>query len=330
MYRAGPGLFGETLVAVEIETGKRRWHYQTIHHGLWDRDLPCAPILCDIPHDGRIVKALAQPSKQGFLYVLDRETGAPLWPIPEVPVEAGDVPGEWYSPTQPMPTKPPAYDVQSVAADTIIDFTPELHAEGMKIIAPLQDRRHLHPADPGDDGGEAGVRSSPWGPRAAPTGPAAATIRKPTPFMCFSETTVTTMSIVPSPGPSVSEFAYVRGLPGVPLGPTPPMGAPRPPAPEPDGLRPGMLTVRGLPLMKPPYGRITAIDLARGDIAWQVAHGETPDDIKKHPALKGLTIPRTGRPGLLGPLCTKSLVICGEAGFFTTPSGRARCDAAGL
>ena len=103
LYRRGNALFGETLVAVDIETGRRKWHYQIEHHGLWDRDIPCAPILCDIPHDGRIVKALAHPTKQAFLYVLDRVTGKPIWPIIERKVEKGDVPGEWYSPTQPVP-----------------------------------------------------------------------------------------------------------------------------------------------------------------------------------------------------------------------------------
>ena len=114
-YRRGPGLFGKSIVALDIETGIRKWHYQMVHHGLQDRDIPCAAILCDIPHDGKIIKALAQPTKQCYLYVLDRETGKPVWPIPEKPVPKGDVPDEWYSPTQPIPSKPPAYDRQGVS-----------------------------------------------------------------------------------------------------------------------------------------------------------------------------------------------------------------------
>ena len=102
--RTGPNLFGETLVALDIETGIRKWHYQLMHHGLWDRDVCCASVICDIPHDGKIVKAIAQPTKQGYVYVLDRETGKPIWPIPERKVAKGDVPGEWYSPTQPIPS----------------------------------------------------------------------------------------------------------------------------------------------------------------------------------------------------------------------------------
>ena len=107
-HRPGNGLFGESLVAVDLKTGKRKWHYQLVHHGIWDMDIPCAPILADITVNGRTVKAVAQPTKQAFLYVFDRVTGQPIWPIEERPVPKGDVPGEWYSPTQPFPTKPPA------------------------------------------------------------------------------------------------------------------------------------------------------------------------------------------------------------------------------
>jgi quinoprotein glucose dehydrogenase len=134
-HRPGSGLFGESLVAVDLRTGVRKWHFQFVHHGIWDMDLPCAPILVDITVNGRAIKAVAQPSKQAFLYVLDRVTGQPVWPIEEKPVAKGDVPGEWYAPTQPVPTKPPAYDRQGVAESDLIDFTPELHAEAMKLAA---------------------------------------------------------------------------------------------------------------------------------------------------------------------------------------------------
>jgi quinoprotein glucose dehydrogenase len=133
--RPGKGLFGESLVAVDLQTGKRKWHYQFVHHGLWDMDIPAAPILCDITINGRTVKAVAQPTKQSFLYVFNRETGQPIWPIEERPVPKGDVPGEWYSPMQPFPTKPPAYDNQGVSIDQLIDFTPELRAEAAKLVS---------------------------------------------------------------------------------------------------------------------------------------------------------------------------------------------------
>jgi quinoprotein glucose dehydrogenase len=327
IYRAGPGLFGESIVAVDIQTGQRRWHYQTVHHGLWDRDIPCAPILCDIPHNGRIVKALAQPTKQCFLYVLDRETGKPIWPIPERPQPAGDVPGEWYSPTQPIPTQPPAYDVQTIDADTIINFTPELHAKGLEIVSHYRTGGIYTPPTLSTQAGS-------WGSLVALTTqggtnwPGGCYDPEMHMVYVFSQTTVGAMGVVPVVDKNISEFAFVHGMASSAPVPSVAMGSARPPATSETpggngsgGLHPGRLTVDGLPLMKPPYGRITAIDLSKGTIAWQVAHGETPDAIRNHPALKGLHIPRTGRSGLLGPTVTKSLVICGEAGFFTTPSG---------
>src|SRR6202140_3511935 len=132
--RPGKGLFGESIVAVDLQTGKRKWHYQLVHHGLWDMDIPCAPILADITINGRTVKALAQPTKQSFLYVFNRENGEPIWPIEERPVPQGDVPGEKYSPKQPFPTKPPAFDNQGVSSDSLINFTPELRAEAEKLV----------------------------------------------------------------------------------------------------------------------------------------------------------------------------------------------------
>ncbi|MGB2632416.1 MAG: PQQ-binding-like beta-propeller repeat protein, partial [Candidatus Acidiferrum sp.] len=134
-HRPGAGLFGETLVAADLHTGQRKWHFQLVHHGIWDMDIPCAPVLVDITINGRTVKAVAQPTKQAFLYVFDRVTGQPIWPIEEKPVEKGDVPGEWYSPTQPFPTKPPAYDKQGILIGDLIDFTPELREEAVKLTS---------------------------------------------------------------------------------------------------------------------------------------------------------------------------------------------------
>src|SRR5688572_26701485 len=133
--RPGNNLFAESLVAVDLKTGQRRWHYQLVHHGVWDLDIPCAPILADVTINGRTVKVVAQPTKQAFLYVFDRATGQPIWPIEERPVPQGDVPGEKYSPTQPIPTRPRAYDRQGLSVDDLIDFTPELRAEAVKAIA---------------------------------------------------------------------------------------------------------------------------------------------------------------------------------------------------
>lgn len=305
-YRRGDGLFGESIVAVDLHTGERKWHYQTVHHGLWDYDIACAPILVDIPVGGRTVKALAQPSKQSFLYVLNRETGEPIWPIEERPVPAGNVPGEWYAATQPHPTRPPAYDVQGFDESVLIDFTPELREEALRLIKNYQMGPLFTPPSVYDENGT-------WGTLTAPnlTGgtnwPGGSFDPETNMVYVYSKTEADVMMAVPNQDPSRSDFEYVnvRSMPG-----------------ERDGFRAGVLTVQGLPLMKPPYGRITAIDLSKGDIAWQIAHGETPDEIRNHPLLQGLDIPRTGRPGsLIGPMTTKSLVICGEPGLFTTPSG---------
>ncbi|HEY0265795.1 MAG TPA: PQQ-binding-like beta-propeller repeat protein [Rhizomicrobium sp.] len=328
IYRDGPALFGESIVAVDLETGKRKWHYQMVHHGLWDRDVPCAPILCDIPHEGRIVKALAQPTKQTYLYVLDRVTGQPVWPIPEMPAPKGDVPGEWYSPTQPIPSKPPNYGVTSVNPDTVIDFTPELHAKALKLIAHYRTGGVYEPPT-------LATRDGSWGTLCAPgfqggtNWPGGCYDPETHKVFVFAETTVEPGSIVPG-DPRFTQFEYVRGTPGTAQSANVAMGSKgaavgtsglREGPPSPDGFHPGQVTIDGLPLLKPPYGTISAINLESGVIDWQIAHGDTPDNIKNHPALKGLKIPRTGRPGLLGPMVTKTLVICGEAGFATTPTG---------
>jgi quinoprotein glucose dehydrogenase len=332
-YRHGNGLFGESIVAVEVKTGKRRWHYQLVHHGIWDRDIPCAPILVDIPVGGKIVKALAQPTKQAFLYVLDRTNGKPVWPIPEVKVERGDVPGEWYAPTQPIPSKPPAYDVQGVKIDDLIDFTPELRAEAVKLVSnwkigPLYTPPVLSTAE-----GALGTLVAP-GINGGTNWPGGCYDPETYMVYVYSQTGAGSIGMVKNPGQEIShsDFDYLRGTAGTVPRQNPPMGSSArgeaqrqaPPSPTQQSATPrrsAALTVQGLPLLKPPYGRITALDLSKGNIAWQIAHGETPDNIKRHPALKGLNIPRTGRPGILGPTVTKSLVICGESGVFTTPNG---------
>ena len=325
-HRPGSGLFGETLVAVDLMTGQRKWHYQLVHHGIWDMDIPCAPILADITVNGRALKAVAQPTKQANLYVFDRVTGQPVWPIEERPVPRGDVPGEWYSPTQPFPTRPPGYDRQSVSIDDLIDFTPELRAEAEKIVArykigpmftpPVVSKREgpiatLTLATAGGGTNWAGGSYDPELHR----------------VFVYSQSSLTALGLVPPP-PGMSDMNYIQGTAtegarrsggaGSTAGADSPAASTPARAAEGGGL---VLNVRGLPLIKPPYGRISAIDLDKGEIVWQVAHGETPDNIRNHPDLKGLNLPRTGRPGIIGTLVTKTLVIAGESGFFTTPSG---------
>jgi quinoprotein glucose dehydrogenase len=316
-HRPGNGLYGESIVAVELKTGKKRWHYQLVHHGIWDFDIPCAPILADIVVNGRMIKALAQPTKQGWVYVLDRATGQPVWPIEERAVEASTIPMEKTSPTQPFVTKPPAFDRQGVSLDDLIDFTPELRAEAVKMVSRYKIGPLFTPP----------VVSTWPGPLATLMLPSTTgginwyggSLDPETNFLyIYSITQIAQLGLVASDGKR-SDMAYIRGTapdPAAPPRPLPAAGAAG------DEAGPPALTVQGLPLVKPPYGRITAIDLNKGEIVWQIAHGETPDNIRNHPALKGLNIPRTGRIGRIGVLATKSLLIAGEGGFFTTPSGQ--------
>ncbi|MGH9558277.1 MAG: PQQ-binding-like beta-propeller repeat protein, partial [Bryobacteraceae bacterium] len=328
-HRPGDGLFGESLVAVDLHTGKRKWHYQLVHHGLWDMDIPCAPILADINVNGRAIKAVAAPTKQAYLYVFDRVTGKPVWPIEERPVPKGDVPGEWYSPTQPFPTKPPAYDRQGVSPDNLIDFTPELHAEALKLIEQYKIGPLFTPPVVSKLGGPLGTLELPSTTGGA-NWPGGSYDPETHTLYIYSKSDISDVGLV-QPDKGVSDMNYVEGdartgmrkfdgAGSVAGGGRAALGAKKGRAVE-GATTSGRLTVHGLPLVKPPYGRITAIDLDKGEIKWQIAHGETPDNIRNNPALKGLTIPRTGRPGMIGTLVTKTLVIAGEAGYFTTPEG---------
>jgi glucose dehydrogenase len=313
-HRPGNGLFGESIVAVDLKTGQRKWHYQLVHHGIWDWDIPCAPMLVDFNFNGRVVKAVAQPTKQSILYVFDRATGQPIWPIEEKPVPQGDVPGEKYSPTQPMPTKPPAYGRTGTSVDELINFTPELRAEAEKVAARYKMGPLFTPP----------VVSKLEGPLATlvagccqgGTGWPGGSY-DPETHMLYAPTweAVNPLGLQP-PDRGRSDMNFITGIARPPA---PPAGAARDASGE---APPPPLTVQGLPLFKPPYGTITAINLDKGEIAWKVAHGETPDNIRHSPALKGLTIPRTGRGGLVGVLTTGSLVIAGERGTFTDAQGK--------
>jgi quinoprotein glucose dehydrogenase len=318
--RPGNGLFGESLVAVDLETGKRKWHYQLVHHGLWDMDIPCAPILADINVNGRIVKAAAQPTKQAYLYVFNRENGEPVWPIEERPVPQGDVPGEWYSPTQPIPTKPPAFDNQGVSSDSLINFTPELHAEAEKLVSKYKIGPLFTPPAVSKTDGPLATIVSP-GALGGANWPGGSYDPDTHILYVYSRTDISALGLVPSPDAKISDMEYVQGTAGITPRAGRAMGAPAAaPAPAPEGGEP-VLTVHGMPLLRPPYGRITAINLDKGEIVWQIAHGETPDIIKNNPALAGVKIPRTGSQGLVGTLATKTLVIAGEGAISTTPSG---------
>jgi len=330
--RTGNALFAETLVALDIETGVRKWHYQMIHHGLWDRDVSCAGILCDLPHNGKVVKAIAQPTKQGFIYVLDRTTGKPLWPIPEKPVPKGDVPGEWYSPTQPFPTKPPPFEKQGSSVDDLVDWTPQIKARAQEIASHYKMGGLYEPPAlvtdkifgtlflPGLQGG------ANWPGGSYDPENHMLYIYSKNQFEIGGVTVGKDGKVMqrggpPAPGSADSNGGAFGGIASLTGG----NGGFRFPRPK-DGLTdpivPGMISIEGIPLMKPPYGSITAIDLSKGTIAWRIVHGETPDAIKNHRLLKGVNIPRTGQAGILGTLTTKTLVVCGDCGLFTDETGK--------
>ena len=305
-HRPGANLFSESLVAVDVRTGERRWHFQLVHHGLWDFDIPCAPILADITVDGRPIRALAQPSKQGWLYVLDRVTGAPVWPIEERPVPRGDVPGEWYSPTQPFVTRPPAFERQGVTPADLIDFTPEIAAAARELASRYAFGPLFSPPILSRPGGPLAVLMLPYEQGGA-NWPGGALDPETNRLFLFSSTNIGSRGLVP-PDPDTSDMAYVSG------------NAESGPAPIGAGGG-GALTVEGLPLVRPPWGRITAFDLDAGTIAWQIPHGTAPDEVRNHPLLAGVELPRTGRAGRAATLVTRTLLIAAEAGVVTGAGG---------
>lgn len=330
-YRPGNNLFADSLVAVDLHTGERKWHYQLVHHGIWDHDIPCAPILLDIVVDGRPIKAVAQPTKQAWLYVFNRETGEPVWPIEERPVAIGDVPGEWYAPTQPFPTRPPAYDRQGTSIDDLIDFTPALRAEAMEIASWHKLGPIFTPPVVSNINGPLGTLMAP-ATGGGTNWPGGSYDPETNILYVSSSSSVTSLGVV-APYPGQSDMAYIQG--NAATGPRTSGGAgsaagggrvefagaqgERPQSTR--GTPPISLRVQGLPLLKPPYGVITAIDMSRGDIVWKIPHGATPDAVREHPQLQGLDIPRTGQEGSVGTLVTGSLLIAGEPEMTTNAAG---------
>jgi quinoprotein glucose dehydrogenase len=295
-HRLGDNLFTQSLVAVEATTGKRVWHFQTVHHDLWDYDPPAAPILMDIDVDGRPIKAVVLLTKQAYAYVFDRATGEPVWPIVERPVPRSTVPGERTAPTQPIPTKPPAFDLQGATEENLIDFTPELRAEAREILerythGPLFTPPSIRDDRPGGNPGTIQLPGSVGGPNW--TGGA---VDPETHVLYVPSSTAPFTADVEAGDPAVTNLRYVKGkrLWG-PAGP------------------------RGLPLFKPPYGRISAIDMDAGAILWQVANGDGPRD---HPAIKHLNLGPLGNPGHSAPLVTKTLLFVGEGSDAMVGAGR--------
>lgn len=284
VHRPGDNLFANSLVALDAATGERRWHFQMVHHDLWDSDPPAAPNLVDITVGGEPIKAVAQVTKHGFVFVFDRITGEPVWPIEERPVAASDVPGEHASPTQPFPTKPPAFDRQGLSEADVIDFTPEIRSEALAILA----QHRFGPM---------------FTPPSLPTATRLGTINVPgyigganwtgagvdpeTGILYIPSNTVPSRSGLQLPTAPDATLDYVRDV-TTNVGP------------------------RGLPLTKPPYGRITAIDLNVGEILWQVPNGAGAPAVREHPALRGVELPLLGS-GRDQILITKTLLISAQS-----------------
>ena len=281
--RPGSNLFSSSLVALDIKTGQRAWHYQFIHHDIWDWDVPAAPVLIDLPNGRKVVMSV---TKQAFVYAFDRETGEPIWPIEELPVPAGDVPGEWYSLTQPFPTRPAPFDRQGFTEDDLIDFTPELRAKALEAIAGFRLSPNLYtpPSTSEAPDGTRGLLSLP-----SSTGGAnweGSAIDPETGILYIpSRTQLQSLSLAKNPA---SDIDFSQGT----------------------GVR--IPRIEGLEVVKPPYGRVTAIDMNSGEHLWWIPNADTPERIANHPLLQGVDLAPTGIPTRSGVLLTKSLLFVAE------------------
>jgi len=290
-HRLGNNLFSDSLVAVRCATGERVWHFQTVHHDLWDYDLPAAPILADINVNGKPIKAVVQITKQAFTFVFDRVTGEPVWPIVERPVPQSTTPGERTSPTQPFPTKPAPFDRQGVTTDDLIDFTPQLRAQALELVKQYKLGPVFTPPSV-REGANKGTAQLPGSVGGADWQSGA--FDPETGILYVQSITAPFIADIVKGDPRATDLDYVPGVRAYPPGP------------------------QGLPLLKPPYGRITAIDLNKGDILWTAANGDGP---RNHPLLKSLNLPPLGNPGRASPMVTKTLLFLGEGDLVMVRGG---------
>jgi quinoprotein glucose dehydrogenase len=293
-HRPGDNLYSSSLVCLDARTGARRWHFQLVHHDIFDYDTPTAPVLMDITVRGKRIAAVAQVTKQGFTYVFDRVSGAPVWPIVERPVPASDVPGEVASRTQPIPTLPEPFERQGVTDADLNNLTPEIHAEAQRIAARYRMGPLFNPPSivtpqnagtlqvPGSQGG------ANW----------QGAVADPESGILYVSTTSTITAMGLGKDPGRSNLDYILTANSRVAGPF------------------------GLPLARPPWGTIVALDLNTGKKLWTVANGDAPDYVRRHEKLRGLTLPRTGHDDRAGLLVTKSLLFAGEgAGMFVASEG---------
>jgi quinoprotein glucose dehydrogenase len=297
-FRPGNNLFGTSILALDVKTGKRVWHFQTVHHDIWNFDNPTAPVLLNVNTGGRQTPILVQTTKQGFAYVFNRVTGEPVWPIVERPVAQSDLPGEKLSPTQPFPTKPAAFEIQELTDDLLIDFTPALRREALEIIKSYKVGPVFNP--PLQVGHPSGLRSF----VSCPSG--ASNIYGPT---------------VADPETAIVYVSSERSCRAENIVPGSQMDKPNDPKTTGKTLSQWVVANRGdlhgpqgLPIWKPPYGSITAIDMNTGEHVWRIPNGDTPEFIKNHPALKGVTLPNTGQQSHAVMMATPTLLMTAPGG----------------
>ncbi|MDO8794597.1 MAG: PQQ-binding-like beta-propeller repeat protein [Vicinamibacterales bacterium] len=297
-FRPGDNLFGTSILALDVKTGKRVWHFQTVHHDIWNFDNPTAPVLMDVAINGQRTPLLVQTTKQGFAYTFNRETGAPIWPIVERPVAASDLPGEKLSPTQPFPTRPKPFEIQELTVDNLIDFTPELRQEAIATLKNYKTGPLFTP--PIQVGHPSGLRSF----VSCPAG--ASNINGPT---------------VADPDTGVLFVTSQRLCRAENVVPGEKMDEPNDPKTTGQTLSRWVVANRGdlrgpegLPIWKPPYSRIIAIDMTTGEFLWEKPNGNTPEHIKNHPRLRGLDIPATGQTTHAVMMPTKTLLITAPGG----------------
>ena len=290
-FRPGNNVFAESLVALEAKTGKRVWHFQAVHHGLWDYDFPSHPTLGEITVDGQRIKAVMQISKQNYTYAFNRETGEPIWPIVETPVPQNTAAnGEWTSPTQPIPSKPPPYDQQGSHLDDLVDFTPELRQQARAQLEQLgYSPLYTPPSDRGTLVVPGSLGGANWG--GAAFDPETGVLYVPS---------RTTFSVRRARYPNEDRSGLA------------------PPTPRPGPSPNSLLYIDGLPIFKPPYARVTAIDMNDGDHLWMSPLGAGPI---RHPLLADYgafpPLPPLGDPVLgAAPLVTKTLLFVGVTHLF--------------
>lgn len=303
-FHPGDNLYGTSLIALNVHSGERAWHYQLVKHDIWNYDTPTAPILMDVNVDGKDTPIIAQATKQGWVYTFNRETGEPIWPIEDTPVPASKIPGEKLSPTQPFPTKPAAFEMQGLSVDDLIDYTPELREKAMVAVSEYEYGPIFQPPLHRDN--EEGLKGSLWCPGdgggANINGPSVADPELGI-FWVTSSKACTSRLIVPGEerdktldaptGVTNSDWAALRSQ--------------------------GPRRIEGLPLFKPPYSTITAIDMNTGDHLWQIPVGETPDAIKNHPKLQGMDLGNTGTGSKATMLATKNMFVYAGAVSDGTP-----------